>query len=159
MTTTRKMMALIVIQAIVVFAPLVTSAQSCDGGALPSIPFKVNSASLSDEAKRMLEAVATQIKDHPGCKVKTLSYSSSSKSVQQRSWERVNAVISYLVEKQGISEQRLIFNYGESGTSDNVDLVFTTEQGPENVPAPHPYLRKITLDDLNKKPVAPKGKL
>ena len=37
------------------------------------------------------------------------------KRAQQLSWDRVNTVISYLVEKQGISEDRFIFSYGEEG--------------------------------------------
>ncbi|MBC7587446.1 MAG: hypothetical protein H7178_03720, partial [Chitinophagaceae bacterium] len=60
---------------------------------------------------------------------------------QQMSWERVNAIIKYLVEKQGISESRLIFSYGQEGDADTVDLQGTTEDGPNTVPAPHPNLK------------------
>jgi len=61
---------------------------------------------------------------------------------QQSSWDKVNAVIKYLVERQGIAESRLIFSYGMDGDSNTVDLQSTTEDGPSAVPAPHPNLKK-----------------
>jgi hypothetical protein len=55
----------------------------------------------------------------------------------------VNAVIRYLVERQGIAEDRFIFTYGEEGDASTVDLMGTTEEGPNTVPAPpHPNLRR-----------------
>jgi hypothetical protein len=71
-----------------------------------------------------------------------IGYGASSKSAQQLSWERVNAVIKYLVEKQGVSESRLLFVYAQDGDANTVDLQGTTEDGPNTVPAPHPNLRK-----------------
>ena len=73
--------------------------------------------------------------------MKVIGYGASSKSAQQLSWERVNAVMKYLVEKQGISESRLLFNYGQDGDMNTVDLMGTTEDGPNTVPAPHPNLK------------------
>jgi hypothetical protein len=77
--------------------------------------------------------------------VVVIGYCASSKSEQQRSWDRVNAVINYLVEKEGISGDRLIFQYGqEGGDCNTVDLraAAAGEEGPNNVPAPHPNLRR-----------------
>ena len=54
-------------------------------------------------------------------------------------------VINYLVEKQGISSDRLIFKYGEVGGDCNtVDLraADVNDEGPNTVPAPHPNLRR-----------------
>ena len=51
-------------------------------------------------------------------------------------------VIRYLVEKQGISDNRIIFEYGTEGDPLTVDLMGTTEEGPNTVPAPHPNLQK-----------------
>jgi hypothetical protein len=71
-------------------------------------------------------------------------YAGPSKSEQQLSWDRVNTVINYLVEKQGISSDRLIFKYGETGGDPNtIDLrAAQGDEGPNTVPAPHPNLRK-----------------
>ncbi len=54
----------------------------------------------------------------------------------------MNAIKTYLTEKQGISESRVIFTYGMEGSGTSVDLVPTTEEGPNTVPAPHPNLKK-----------------
>ena len=70
-----------------------------------------------------------------------IGYGASSKAAQQLSWERVNAVIKYLVEKQGVAESRFIFTYGQNGDANTVDLQGTTEEGPNSVPAPHPNLK------------------
>ena len=117
---------------------------SCGISNLPSIQFKSNSAALSKDAMAILASVAGQIKANPTCKVKVIGYSgmgSSSKAAQQLSWDRVNAVIRYLVERQGIAEDRFIFTYGESGDNNTVDLMGTTESGPNTVPAPHPNMK------------------
>lgn len=113
----------------------------CNIGNLPSIPFKGN-AKLSKDAQAALATVAAKINANPNCKVKVIGYGSASKAAQQQSWERVNAVIKYLVEKQGIAESRLIFTYGQDGDANTVDLQGTMEEGPNTVPAPHPNLRK-----------------
>lgn len=116
----------------------------CGIGELPSIQFKSGSNALSADAKKMLNSVADRIKSMPQCNVKVVGYvgAEANKAAQQRSWDRVNAVIKYLVENQGISESRLIFSYGESGDANTVDLQGTTESGPNTVPAPHPQLRR-----------------
>ena len=112
----------------------------CTIGGLPSIQFK-GSAKLSKENEAVLATAAAKIHANPACKVKVIGYGASSKSAQQLSWERVNAVMKYLVEKQGISESRLLFNYGQDGDMNTVDLMGTTEDGPNTVPAPHPNLK------------------
>ncbi len=112
----------------------------CTVGNLPSIQFKGN-AKLSKEAQATLSSVAAKAKANPNCKLKVIGYGTASKAAQQLSWERVNAVIKYLVEKQGISESRLLFVYAQDGDSNTVDLQGTLEDGPNTVPAPHPNLR------------------
>jgi len=116
------------------------AAAQCNVGNLPSIQFKGN-AKLSKEATASLDAVAAKINANPTCKVKVIGYGASSKAAQQLSWERVNAVIKYLAEKQGISESRLLFVYAQDGDANTVDLQGTTEDGPNTVPAPHPNLK------------------
>lgn len=118
-----------------------TAKPECNIGDLPSVSFKGN-AKLSKDAQAALAAVAAKVNANPNCKVKVIGFGSASKAAQQQSWERVNAVIKYLVEKQGIAESRLIFTYGQDGDANTVDLQGTTEEGPNTVPAPHPNLRK-----------------
>jgi OOP family OmpA-OmpF porin len=120
--------------------PVVEKAPECTIGNLPSIQFKGN-AKLSKAAETTLGNVAARINANPNCKVKVIGYGAASKAAQQLSWERVNAVIKYLTEKQGVSENRLLFVYAQDGDSNTVDLQGTLEGGPNTVPAPHPNLR------------------
>lgn len=115
---------------------------SCGLGSLPSVQFKGGSASLSTTAKSLLDNVAQQLSANPSCKVKLVGYGASDKRAQQLSWDHVNAVKTYLSEQKGISETRVIFTYGMEGNANTVDLVPTTEEGPNTVPAPHPNLQK-----------------
>jgi len=112
-----------------------------DLGSLPSIQFKPGSSKLSKQDEALLNSVADKMKANPNSKIKLIGYGASSKAAQQLSWERVNAVKKYLVEKQGISENRIIFTYGQEGDPNTVDIQSTTEDGPSTVPAPHPNLK------------------
>ncbi len=118
--------------------------QGCGIGDLPSVSFANRSVTLSNDAKAVLASVAEKMRNNPNCKVAVIGYGESSKAAQQLSWDRVNAVIKYLVEKEGISEDRFIFKYGQGeGDGNTVDLKDGTgEEGPNTVPAPHPNLRK-----------------
>ncbi len=116
----------------------------CSIGDLPSITFKGKSVTLSKDGKALLASVAEKLRNNPNCKVAVIGYGESSKSAQQLSWDRVNEVIKYLVEKEGVSQDRFIFRYGQSGGDENtIDLKDGTgEEGPNTVPAPHPNLMK-----------------
>lgn len=118
--------------------------RKCNVGDLPSITFKGRSVTLSKDAQALLASTAEKLKNSPSCHIAVIGYGESSKAAQQLSWDRVNAVINYLVEKEGISSDRFIFRYGQSGGEENtVDLKDGTgEEGPNTVPAPHPNLRK-----------------
>ncbi|MGN6437431.1 MAG: OmpA family protein [Agriterribacter sp.] len=119
---------------------------NCGIGDLPSISFNARLYRLSKDAEAVLSNVADRLRQNPNCKIVVTSYTCEpSKSSQQLSWDRVNTVINYLVEKQGISSDRLIFKYGETGGDCNtVDLraAETGDEGPNTVPAPHPNLRR-----------------
>ena len=116
----------------------------CAIGDLPSISFTGRTVSLNNDSKAVLASVAEKIRTNPNCRIAVIGYGESSKSAQQLSWDRVNAVINYLVEQEGISADRFIFKYGEGGGDPNtVDLRDgSAEDGPNAVPAPHPNLRK-----------------
>ena len=114
-------------------------------GALPSVMFAKNTVKLTDDAKRLLAVVADRMRNAPGCNVVITGYCAGNKVEQQRSWDRVNAIINYLVEKEGVSGDRLIFKYAEEGDAcDTVDIRAANdgETGPNTIPAPHPNLRK-----------------
>jgi len=126
---------------------ITTTAPSCEQkvGALPSVAFKANSAKLSDDAKSVLASAASRVRNNPGCQIAVVGYCAGDKREQQLSWDRVNAIISYMVDKEGISQDRFIFNYGQSGGDCNtVDLRAAAdgETGPNRVNPPHPNLRK-----------------
>lgn len=114
-------------------------------GTLPSVTFKAGSNNLNDDAKAVLSTVAARLRNSPECKVVVVGYCSSSKKEQQLSWDHVNKVITHLVEQEGISQDRFIFNYGqEGGDCNTVDLrgASAGEEGPNTVAPPHPNLRK-----------------
>jgi hypothetical protein len=116
----------------------------CSIGDLPSIVFKGRSVTLSKDGKALASTIAEKMRNNPSCKVAVIGYGESSKSAQQLSWDRVNEVIKYLVEKEGINSDRFIFRYGHTGGAENtIDVKDGTgEEGPNTVPAPHPNLRK-----------------
>jgi outer membrane protein OmpA-like peptidoglycan-associated protein len=116
----------------------------CNIGDLPSVTFKGKTVTLSKDAKALITGIASKIRDNSECKIAVVGYCASSKADQQLSWDRVNAVINYLVEKEGISADRFIFKYGqEGGDCNTVDLKDgSQEEGPTTVPAPHPNLRR-----------------
>ncbi len=117
-------------------------APACNIGSLPSVQFASGKSGLSSSATAILDAAAEQIKANPNCKICVVGYGGSSKREQQLSWDRVNSVINYLYEKKGISRDRFVFKYGEAGDANTVDLQDCTgEEGPNNVPPPHPQLR------------------
>lgn len=114
-------------------------------GALPSVSFKSGSNNLDADAKAVLSTVAARLRNSPQCKIVVVGYCSSSKKEQQLSWDHVNKVITHLVESEGISSDRFVFNYGqEGGDCNTVDLrgASTGEDGPATVAPPHPNLRK-----------------
>jgi outer membrane protein OmpA-like peptidoglycan-associated protein/opacity protein-like surface antigen len=114
----------------------------CNIGSLPSVQFASGRASLSSSANAILDAAAEQIKANPSCKICVVGYGGSSKREQQLSWDRVNAVINYLVETKGIGRERFVFKYGAAGDANTVDLQDCTgEDGANMVPAPYPQYR------------------
>lgn len=112
-------------------------------GDMPSVSFNGLSVELTPDAKKILSIVADAIRNNPASIVIVNGYAESTKRGMQLSWDRVNAVISYFLEKEGIGLHRFIFRYGqEGGNSKVVDLIDAKgEEGPSQVPPPHPQLR------------------
>jgi len=119
--------------------------QEC--GSIPngSIPFSAGSPKLNPSASNQLNSLSNTMRANPNCKVVIIGNGSGSKIEQQRSWDRVNSVINYMVEKQSIDRERFIFQYGNAtGDSNSVDYRAASpgEEGPSNLPPPHPNLQK-----------------
>lgn len=120
-------------------------AQACNLGILPSITFRGRSVTLSSDQQSLLADVANRMRQSPDCHVVVTGHAEASKASEQLSWDRVNSVISYLTEKEGISADRFIFQYsGIPGDTKTVDLraASDADQGPNMVPPPHPNLRR-----------------
>jgi outer membrane protein OmpA-like peptidoglycan-associated protein len=104
-------------------------------GALPSITFTGNSNRLSTDAQGLLASVAARLRNSPECRIAITGYCASTKAEQQRSWDRVNTIINYLVEREGISQDRLVFIYAqEGGDCNTVDLRAATAEDQSNNP-------------------------
>jgi len=116
---------------------------ACAITSLPSVQFKSGSLGLNSTSTAVLASVAQQMNANPTCNVKVTGYyKGTDKRSMQLGWDRVNTVIKYLVEKQGISESRLIFSLSDGGDPNTVDLLGTTEQGPNTIQAPFPQYQK-----------------
>ncbi len=109
-----------------------------------SIGFAPGSAKLSSGAMGQLSSLANAMRDNPTCNVVVVGNGNGSKMEQQRSWDRVNSVINYMVDKQGVDRERFIFQYGQSGDANSVEYhsAGNGETGPSNTPPPFPNLRR-----------------
>ena len=111
-------------------------------GALPSVSFTSNtSTTLTTDAKGLLASIAARLRQNPECKVVVTSYCSSTKAQQQRAWDRVNVIIKYMVETEGISNDRFYWQIGqEGGDCNTVDFRAATDADtglPTTVPNPN----------------------
>lgn len=139
-------MKMIYIKTLIIFlvnTPVfaLSQANNCKSN-FPSILFRGDEIVLRNQSFPLLSIIADSIKQYPQCNLKVKGYADGTKQGFQKSWDRVYATIKYLTEKQGISENRFIFDSGNSdGNYNSVDISATSENGPNMVPAPHPNLR------------------
>lgn len=116
---------------------------TCSIGDLPALVFKPDVYELTSDLEAILSAsVADKIRSNPQCRVKIVGYvlNAKDKSEMFLSWNRVDQVRKYLIDSAGISEDRLIFQFGTIAANadavDTVELFGTTETGPNTVPRP-----------------------
>ncbi|HTN45607.1 MAG TPA: hypothetical protein VL098_04615 [Flavipsychrobacter sp.] len=109
-----------------------------------SIVFEPNSARIKSGAQAQLSTLATSMKANPNCKVVIIGSGNGSKVQEQRSWDRVEAAITYLSERYGIDRNRFIFQYGQPGDANSISYrpAMEGEDGLSNVPPPFPNLRR-----------------
>lgn len=109
-----------------------------------SVMFTPGSSKLTGAATGQLSQLAGAMRSNPECKVVVMGNGNGNKVEQQRSWDRVNSVINYMVDNQGIDRDRFIFQYGQDGNPNSVDYrsAGEGEEGPSNMPPPFPNLRR-----------------
>lgn len=119
-------------------------APACGSISAGSIIFTGSSARVAPAAQAQLSSLAAQMQANPTCKVVITGAGNNSKIQQQRSWDRVNAIIEYMSEKHGIDRNRFIFQYGQAGDPNSVMYrsALPGEEGPANVAPPFPNLRR-----------------
>jgi len=106
--------------------------------------FSTGSSRISTDCMSNLATLASQMRNDPTCKVVISGNGNSSKVAQQRSWDRVNSIINYMVDRQGIDRDRFIFQYGRGGNPNTVQYrsAGNGEMGPSNIPPPFPNLSR-----------------
>ena len=119
-------------------------ATPCSNIGAGSVSFDNNSSKLRPAAQSQLATLSAQMQSNPTCKVVIIGSGNGSKIQQQRSWDRVNAIIEYMSEKNGIDRNRFIFQYGQAGDANSVMYrsAMQGEEGPANVAPPFPNLRR-----------------
>ena len=102
---------------------VVKDSNTCNIGDLPSISFRGNTGNLSSDAKAMLATVASKLKASAECNITVTGYPAASKASQALSNKRVEAIKTYLMEKEGISGDRVTTNVEVGGGDANtVDI-------------------------------------
>ncbi len=87
----------------------------------PSLSFK--GAGLTADAKAMLATVAAKLKASPNCNITLTGYPETNKASQANCQKRLEAAKNYLVEKEGISADRISTNCEIGGGDKNtVDI-------------------------------------
>ena len=85
----------------------------------PSVSFKGNAPGLTSDAKALLATVASKMKSSPTCNITINGYPEASKASQAVCQKRVEAAKQYLVEKEGISADRITTNCEVGGGDKN----------------------------------------
>jgi len=89
----------------------------------PSLSFKGNGTTIAADAKAMLATVAAKMKANPTCNITINGYPEASKASQAVCQKRVDAIKKYLVEREGISADRITTNCEVGGGDKNtVDI-------------------------------------
>lgn len=119
-------------------------ATACGNIGAGSLIFTSGATRITPGMQAQLATLAAQMQANPTCRVVIMG-NGNSKIEQQRSWDRVNAVIEYMSERNNISRDRFIFQYNNPAVPANTIMYRSAmegEEGPANVPPPHPNLRR-----------------
>jgi OmpA-OmpF porin, OOP family len=115
--------------------------EGCGGIMGGTCNFTPGSTKISSACMSNLNSLANQLKQNPSCKV-VVRGNGQGKLEMQRSWMRADAVMKYL-NSQGIDRDRIIFEFGASGSANTVDYMSAAPdaRGGDVPPPPHPNLR------------------
>jgi outer membrane protein OmpA-like peptidoglycan-associated protein len=92
-------------------------------GSLPSLTFSGNTTTLNSDQRAMLAGVASTLRNNPNCRLQVIDYCKGSKAKMGQGQRRADAVANYLVEREGISRDRItILVAQEGGECGTVDL-------------------------------------
>lgn len=98
--------------------PVVTC--PCD---YPTLIYKGNTSGLSNDNKAMLATVAAKMKSHPTCTINIFGYPETSKASQANCQKRLETIKIYLIEREGISADRITTNCEVgAGDKNSVDV-------------------------------------
>lgn len=120
------------------------TATACGSIGAGSLMFSTGATRITPGMQAQLATLAAQMQANPTCRVVVMG-NGNSKMEQQRSWDRVNAVIEYMSERNNISRDRFIFQYNNPAVPANTIMYRSAmegEEGPSNVQPPHPNLRR-----------------
>ncbi len=109
---------------------------------LPSIKFAKGSALLTQEAKAILNDVAQELKENPYRNIMPswYNYGASAKKQLNLEWNRVNAIIKYLVDYDSLYEGRITFGYDMYSDTENVVRLKPSPMYFKlQMPAPNPF--------------------
>lgn len=103
---------------------------TCHLGYVPPIVFKKGSDALTNDAKSELTSVGGMLKVSEHCKIKVVGHPLADKRSQARNQKRIDAVVKYLVETQGITADRVEAVYdGGAGDENTIDIIPETIGG------------------------------
>lgn len=95
---------------------VVTPVCPCD---YPSLMYKGNATTLANDNKALLATVASKLKANPTCMISIFGYPEASKASQANCQKRLEAIKIYLIEKEGISADRITTNCEVGGGDKN----------------------------------------
>jgi len=121
----------------------VMPANTCANISAGTVTFSGSSTTITPAMEAQLSALAAQMQAQAACKVVLIGQGNKNKREMQRSWDRVNALQTYMSDKHGIDRNRMIFRYGEPGDPNSV--MYRSAQPdelglPVTVPPPAPQL-------------------
>jgi hypothetical protein len=105
---------------------------------LPSVLFKEKQVKLSKSIKATLDSIVHIVRPQGPCRIAVITGTTCHVKNGERSWDRVNAVVNYLVSK-GIDSERIVCRYSSSNS--NVALLafrIGEDEIPSVTPPPHP---------------------
>jgi hypothetical protein len=89
----------------------------------PTLIYKGNTSGLSNDNRNMLAKVSSMLKENPDCKISLNGYPEASKTSQASCQKRLETIKIYLIEKEGISADRIITNCEVgAGDKNSVDI-------------------------------------